>query len=133
MEPILIKMTKPGIGILAACLSATLLQAAPPSEPQVPASWNPKAAAAYLDRRESWWMAWPPAARDHGTFCVSCHTAVPYALARPALRSALGEEAPSENERRLLENVAKRVRLWKDVAPVYTESSGANKSLQSRG
>ena len=133
MEPILIKATKLGIRILAACLSASLLWTSSPSEPPASTSWNPKAAAAYLDRRESWWMAWPPAARDHGTFCVSCHTAVPYALARPALRAALGEGAPSENERRLLESVTKRVRLWKEITPFYTESSGANKTLQSRG
>ena len=78
-------------------------------------------------------MAWPPAKRDHGTFCVSCHTVAPYALARPALRAALGEKAPSENERRLLESVTKRVRMWKEITPFYTESSGANKTLQSRG
>ena len=65
-------------------------------------SWNQKTAAAYLDQRETWWMEWPKAARDHGTFCISCHTAVPYALARPALRDALGEPGPSPNERRLI-------------------------------
>src|ERR1700751_1613695 len=50
-------------------------------------SWDQKGAAAYLDQRQSWWMNWPKAARDHETFCVSCHTAVPYALSRPALRN----------------------------------------------
>jgi squalene-hopene/tetraprenyl-beta-curcumene cyclase len=133
MEPILIKTTRLGIAILAAWLSAGLLRASSPSEPQDSSSWNPKAAAVYLDRRETWWMAWPPATRDHGTFCISCHTALPYALARPALRAALGEEAPSQNERRLLESVNKRVRLWNEVKPFYTESSGARKTLQSRG
>jgi squalene-hopene/tetraprenyl-beta-curcumene cyclase len=78
-------------------------------------------------------MAWPPAALDHGAFCVSCHTAAPYALARPALRAALGEQAPSENERRLLESVTNRVRRWKEVTPFYNESAGAGKALQSRG
>jgi squalene-hopene/tetraprenyl-beta-curcumene cyclase len=78
-------------------------------------------------------MAWPPAARDHGTFCVSCHTAAPYALARPTLRAALGETGPSGNERRLLESVTKRVRLWKEIAPSYSESVGANKAIQSLG
>jgi len=43
-------------------------------------SWDQKAAAAYLDQRASWWMGWPRAARDHETFCVSCHTAVPYVM-----------------------------------------------------
>src|SRR5208282_817405 len=97
-------------------------------------SWDPRAAASYLDQRESWWMEWPKAARDHDTFCVSCHTAVPYALARPALRSALGEQAPSENERRLLDNVTRRVRLWEEVAPFYTDKDrGAYKTVESRG
>ncbi|MGH9354004.1 MAG: hypothetical protein ACRD2G_17890 [Terriglobia bacterium] len=96
--------------------------------------WNPKAAAAYLDQREGWWMAWPIAARDHQTFCVSCHTAVPYALARPALRTTLGEEGPSVNERRLLENVRQRVRLWKVVRPYYGDQGyGVHKAAESRG
>ena len=96
-------------------------------------SWDPKAAAAYLDQRERWWMGWQEAARDHGTFCVSCHTALPYALARPALRKMLGEQTPTDNERILLENVAKRVRLWKEIAPVYNDKEdGPNKSAESR-
>jgi squalene-hopene/tetraprenyl-beta-curcumene cyclase len=79
-------------------------------------------------------MEWPRAARDHETFCVSCHTAVPYALARPALRKALAEEAPSVNERRLLDNVRKRVRLWKEVAPFYSDADrGVYKTVESRG
>ena len=65
-------------------------------------------------------MAWPSAQRDHETFCVSCHTALPYALSRPALRAAMAEQAPSPNEQRLLDNVTKRVRLWKDVEPFYS-------------
>src|SRR5580692_11177813 len=73
-------------------------------------TWSPKAAAAYLDQRSSWWMNWPTAARDHGTFCVSCHTATPYALGRPALRAALGEPSASPNEQKLIDNVTKRVR-----------------------
>jgi len=52
-------------------------------------SWDRKAAAAYLDARMNWWESWSSAKRDHETFCVSCHTSLPYALARPALRSAL--------------------------------------------
>ena len=96
-------------------------------------SWDPKAAATYLDQRERWWMGWQEAARDHGTFCVSCHTAMPYALARPALRRVLGEQTATDNERILLENVAKRVRLWKEIAPVYNDKEdGVNKSAESR-
>src|SRR5579885_277311 len=76
------------------------------------ASWNSKAAAAYLDQRAGWWITWKPAARDHDSFCISCHTALPYALARPALRTALGEQGPSPSERKFIDNVTSRVRLW---------------------
>jgi squalene-hopene/tetraprenyl-beta-curcumene cyclase len=97
-------------------------------------SWDPQAAAAYLDRRQSWWMEWPRAQRDHETFCVSCHTAVPYALSRSALRTALVEQAPSPNEQQLLNNVTKRVRLWKEVEPFYKDADrGPYKSVESRG
>jgi squalene-hopene/tetraprenyl-beta-curcumene cyclase len=98
-----------------------------------PGGWNAKAAAAYLDQRERWWMGWQDAAREHGTFCISCHTAVPYALARPALRGALGEKEPNDLESSLMENARKRVRLWKELAPVYNDKDdGANKSAESR-
>ena len=103
-------------------------------QPEVKLAWDQRAAAEYLDRRQNWWMQWPRAQRDHKTFCVSCHTAVPYALSRPALRKWLAEQAPSENERRLLESVTKRVRLWKEVAPFYTDvDRGMYKSVESRG
>src|SRR5215472_16900529 len=110
--------------------------AADPDKPEtkIANSWDPKAAAAYLDRRQLWWMEWPRAQRDHETFCVSCHTAVPYALSRTALRTALAEQAPSPNERRLLDNVTKRVRLWKELEPFYKDADrGPYKSVESRG
>jgi squalene-hopene/tetraprenyl-beta-curcumene cyclase len=103
-------------------------------ETRIANSWDPEAAAAYLDRRQAWWMEWPRAQRDHETFCVSCHTAVPYALSRPALRTALAEQAPSPNERRLLDSVTKRVRLWKEIEPFYKDADrGPYKSVESRG
>ena len=98
------------------------------------ASWSPKKAAAYLDARAQWWTTWPNAARDRGTFCVSCHTTLPYALGRPALRRYLAETGPSAAERKLLENIATRVRLWNDVAPFYSdETAGVPKTAESRG
>jgi len=76
-------------------------------------------------------MAWPQAARDHGTFCVSCHTALPYILSRTNLRESLADDTPSANERRLLDNVSKRVRLWKEVGRYYGDH--ADKAVESRG
>lgn len=96
-------------------------------------SWSPKGAAAYLDQRADWWIGWKSSARDHGTFCISCHTALPYALGRPSLRSALAEKAPSNGERQLLDNVTKRVRMWSEVEPFYADKNGDPKTAQSRG
>jgi len=119
---------------LAACLPLALSFACSHPEATVVKPWDRKTAASYLDGRESLWMAWPGAARDHETFCVSCHTSVPYALARPSLREALGETALAANEQRLLDNVAKRVRLWKEVEPFYSgEGYDAAKADESRG
>jgi squalene-hopene/tetraprenyl-beta-curcumene cyclase len=99
-----------------------------------PAPWSPRAAAAYLDQRTEWWMTWPNAQRDHETFCVSCHTATPYAVARPALRRALGETGPSATEVKLVANVTRRVRMWKDVEPFYPDQTrGIPKTSESRG
>ena len=101
----------------AAAGNSSKAVAAHPDKPEtkIANAWDPKAAAAYLDRRQAWWLEWPRAQRDHETVCVSCHTAVPYALSRSALRTALAEQGPSPNERRLLDSVTKRVRLWNEV------------------
>jgi squalene-hopene/tetraprenyl-beta-curcumene cyclase len=97
-------------------------------------TWSPKAAATYLDQRERWWMNWPKSARGNSTFCVSCHTAVPYALARPALSRYLGQTGPTETEQALLDPVAARIRNWKTGQPFYTDQhDGVNKTAQSRG
>lgn len=93
-----------------------------------------RAAAAYLDARQTWWSAWPTAARDHETACVSCHTALPYALARPSLRAALHEGEPATPERKLLDDVVKRVRMWREVEPFYPDQTvGLPKTSESRG
>src|SRR5262245_45552588 len=96
--------------------------------------WNARAAAGYLDSRMEWWLHWPNAARDHDTACVSCHTALPYALARPALHTALAEREPSPQERAMAAHVVKRVRMWREVEPFYPDQTrGLPKSSESRG
>jgi squalene-hopene/tetraprenyl-beta-curcumene cyclase len=122
-----------GIGALLTCLAAAALVACSHPVAKVSESWDPKTAAAYLDYREGWWMEWTGSARDHGTFCVSCHTALPYALSRPVLRASLAEQGPSINERKLIENVTKRVRLWKEIGPYYSDQGYDHKTAESRG
>src|SRR5690242_4316042 len=72
--------------------------------PGFSADWNQRIAADYLDARQEAWFAWPRA-KVASSACVSCHTGLPYLLARPALRRALGENQPTSYEKRLLEGV----------------------------
>jgi hypothetical protein len=105
-----------------------------PNHPRAAVDFNARAAASYLDARIMWWRGWQGARRDHGTSCVSCHTAVPFALARPALRSALGETQPTEGEQKVLADVVMRVRNWREVEPFYPDQTvGLPKSSESRG
>ena len=96
-------------------------------------SWDQQAAARYLDEREIYWQGWDHAQKDHGTLCVSCHTQATYGLARPMLRSPLGETGPSPAEQAMLASIEKRVHLWKQMAPFYSDAtSGAGKEVESR-
>jgi squalene-hopene/tetraprenyl-beta-curcumene cyclase len=122
------------VGIAVFWPTQTTIAGPGESGTSIASSWDQKGAAAYLDRRQEWWMSWPTAQRDHDTFCVSCHTVVPYAIARSALHNGLAEQSPSAGERRLLDNVTKRVRLWKEVAPFYSDADrGVYKTVESRG
>jgi hypothetical protein len=104
----------------------------PTPTPSAPA-WNRAAAESYLDSREVWWQDWDRTHKDHGTFCISCHTQAPYGLARPALRQDLHEPAPSGAERAMLDSIEKRVRMWKDVEPFYLDAKyGKGKEIESR-
>ena len=116
---------------LALCLACLPLFAADNGQT---ANWSPAAAASYLDSRAAWWAAWPNAARDHGTFCISCHTVAPYTLGRVALRSALGESEVPLAERVILENLGKRVRMWNELEPFYSDAKvGPGTTARARG
>ncbi|MGA2650285.1 MAG: hypothetical protein ABSF28_07170 [Terracidiphilus sp.] len=113
----------PGKTVLAADRSAS-------TEPVV---WDRAAAERYLDSREAWWQDWDRTHKDHGTYCISCHTQAPYGLARPILRQDLHEPAPSGAERVMLDSIEKRVRMWKDVEPFYLDAQyGKGKEIESR-
>jgi squalene-hopene/tetraprenyl-beta-curcumene cyclase len=85
----------------------------------VSTTWNKAAAANYLDQRETFWMKWQGAKRDQGTFCVSCHTNLTFVFAQTALRELPTEPNTSDNERKIIDDVKKRVRLWNSVEPYY--------------
>lgn len=128
-------MSRPIATLVAACALTVAALAAVTAQSRVaPAGWDARAAAGYLDARMDWWLHWPNAARDRDTTCVSCHTAAPYALARPVLRAALSEREAAAPERQMLAHVVKRVQLWREVDPFYNDQrSGLPKTSESRG
>lgn len=80
--------------------------------------WKPDAAGKYLDEREKAWFAFSSANRGEGatrTTCVSCHSVLGYALARPVLRKRVGAETPTEQEKKLLDQTRRRVANWKKL------------------
>lgn len=114
---------------LVAAIAITRVEARGAADP----GWDAKAAAAYLDGRAEWWTTWPNAARDRGTYCMSCHTTLPYAIARPELRQMLGEAGPSAAERKILGNLETRARSWREVEPWYPDQTrGLPKTSESR-
>ncbi len=118
-----------GIVLLSVVIFGRHLEAGPSDA----LGWDAKAAAAYLDGRAEWWTTWPNAARDRGTYCMSCHTTLPYALARPALRGPLGEREPSASEQKIFGNLMTRARNWREVEPWYPDQTrGIPKTSESR-
>ena len=89
------------------------------NEERAVSTWNRAAAATYLDQRETWWMKWQDAKRDQGTFCVSCHTNLTFVFAQTALRELPTETNTSDNERKIIDDVKKRVQLWSAVESYY--------------
>src|SRR6201986_4241267 len=99
-------------GLCAVAVGAWRRMSVQPVPDHFRGNWDQRVAAEYLDSREVWWQKWPAAKRDHGTICISCHTVLPYALARPVLRRELGESAMSAPEKTMTESVEKRVSNW---------------------
>ncbi len=125
-------MTKLKVAMLSAGL--VLSHAAVHAQSGAPGAWDAQGAAAYLDQRADWWSGWETAARERGTFCVSCHTTAPYGLARPMLRPAGAAGEVTRHERTVLESATTRVALWGEIEPFYTdERNGPPKTSESLG
>lgn len=95
--------------------------------------WDTAAAATYLDARMDVWWAKAKTLKTGAadTKCLSCHTALPYALARPALRVAMGQSAPTAHEERILATVRQRVEHAATQQPYYDHTEA--KKVESRG
>src|SRR5215831_14972855 len=86
-----------------------------------PGGWDKVAVAKYLDDRIDLWFQRAKKLRtgEQKTSCVSCHTVVPYVLARPALRKASGESKPTAQEMKLLVETLRRVETYGTHEPLY--------------
>lgn len=82
-------------------------------------TWNKSAAVSYLDQREAWWVQWRDAKRDGNTFCISCHTNLPFVFAQRALRQSSNDGQTAEAERLLIVNIENRVRHWDSIDSYY--------------
>ncbi|HEY3043238.1 MAG TPA: hypothetical protein VGJ39_04400 [Vicinamibacterales bacterium] len=121
-------------------LGLAFLTVAPASPAQVKTAatsgWNREAAAAYLDQRMDEWFTNGDQLRtgDGRTTCVSCHTVIPYALARPALRRAMHGKtstAPTPQEARLVDETSRRVQTFDSHQLLYDFDE--DKKGESRG
>lgn len=103
------------------------------SETPPVAEWDKAAAARYLDSRmDAWWEnAKSLETGSTETKCISCHTAVPYAWVRPALRRASGVAEPTAHEARILDSVRRRVEYAESEQPYYDHTE--DKKIESRG
>lgn len=109
---------------------AAASNSAPNSTPN--STWSRATAAQYLDQREIWWQAWPHAQKDHGTVCLSCHTNVPYAMVRPALRRDLHTTTLTPAEQAMLTSVETRVYDWNEMVPFYSDAkNGPGKTVEA--
>src|SRR5437867_599299 len=106
---------------------------APRDSPAENGGWNREGAARYLDDRMDAWFANAKKLKTGAgeTSCVSCHTAVPYALSRSALRRAMHVSSATPQEVRLLEEVARRVDTY-DAHELPYDFNDAKKT-ESRG
>ena len=92
-------------------------------------SWDPAAAAARLDQRAARWLSWGPATRQQGTACMSCHTTLPYLLARAAV--ARDSDPLPVPEQRLLASVVKRVQSWNNMRPYYLNQGPGSRGTEA--
>jgi hypothetical protein len=96
-------------------------------------------AITYLDARQDEWFKFSGAQRGQGadkTTCVSCHTGISYALARPALRQFAAKRGPAPAEERTIAAVNLRVEHWAELdTPRFRlmYDSNARKKAEARG
>ena len=111
--------------------TVTAHQAAPPGDGS--RSWDPAAAAAYLDKRMDLWFTYGTKLKtgDTQTTCVACHAGLAYALSRPVLRRVMHVDVPSTQEARLIEETQRRAETYSTHQVLYDFNE--RRQIESRG
>jgi squalene-hopene/tetraprenyl-beta-curcumene cyclase len=100
-------MSMPSLFRSVVSMIVVLLACAVARADELATAWKPDEAGKYLDEREKVWFGYAK--------CISCHSGLPYALARPALRKFVGAKTPTEQETKLLAQIRLRVANWKKL------------------
>src|SRR5262249_33659048 len=108
-------------------------QASAHDEDRTATGWDQKGTGKYLDERMDFWFVKAKKLRtgQTETACISCHTTIPYTLARPALRRAMRANNATRQESRILEEARRRVDSYADHELLYDFNE--DKKVQSRG
>ncbi len=119
--------------VVTTLLMGLTARAAPQDAPPERRGWNRESAARYLDERMDAWFANAKKLQtgQGETACVSCHTMVPYVLARSVLRRAMHVSRATPQEVRLLEEVTRRVESYGAHQLLYDFDE--RKKTESRG
>lgn len=112
---------------------AVAIGTGPAATQSKPIGWDAASAASYLDARMDLWWSNAKVLKTGNTEqrCLSCHTAVPYVMARPQLRRMLGDRGLTAHESRILETVTARVAAIDSQQPYYDHTE--DKKVESRG
>jgi hypothetical protein len=119
--------------VVAIALGATALNLNPQDRPHAHAGWDPEKAAQYLDDRMDMWFDKARKLRtgEGKTACISCHTVVPYLLARPVLRKAMRVANPTPQEVKFLGEIAQRVDSYAGQESLYGGQAGSARGTEA--
>jgi hypothetical protein len=126
-----------GLRVVAMTVAAGWVAAPGAGDAEDPA--RVRRAISYLDARQDAWSHFARAERGEGTdktTCVSCHTGISYAWARPVLGRFAAEPAPVASQERMIASVSLRVEHWAELdSPRYRlmYDHEDRKKVESRG
>jgi squalene-hopene/tetraprenyl-beta-curcumene cyclase len=118
---------------IAMAWAASVPAAKAQATPDARKDWDRAAAAQYLDERINLWFERASELKTGNgkTTCISCHTVIPYLLARPVLRKAMNQSAPTAQEVRLLTEMVRRVDTYPEHESLSDSEHGGERGTEA--